>query len=140
MPSALVRKLESLDQLLDKLTRETRRGVPVVVEGRNDAEALTKMGVECKTIYVKGTRRTMLETIEQLRFYPEVIVLTDFDRRGVEMEREIAQQLQEKKVKPNTTFWKGIKGLVGRDVKDIEGLPAYVAGLRRKLGTSLFEP
>jgi len=140
MPSSLERKLESFDQLLDKLAKEVTRGVPVIVEGRNDAEALVEMGVEGKTLLVKSTGRTILETIEQLSAYPEVIVLTDFDRRGREMERKIARQLQEKRVKSNTMFWREFKGLVGRDVKDVEGLPAYVAGLRQKLRSHSCEP
>lgn len=134
MPNTQERKLESFDQLLDKLAKETSRGVPVVVEGKNDTKALSRLGIECRTLCVKSTRGTILESIERLKTYSEVIVLTDFDRKGREMEREIARKLEELRVKPNTLFWKQIKGLVGRDVKDLEGLPAYIEGLRRKLG------
>jgi 5S rRNA maturation endonuclease (ribonuclease M5) len=140
MPTSLERRLESFYQLLDKLKKEAGRGVPVIVEGKNDAEALAKMGIGGKTLFVKSTGRTILETIEQLSVYSEVIILTDFDRRGMEMERRISRQLQERRIKSNTAFWRELKGLIGRDVKDIEGLPAYIEGLRQKLRNNPYDP
>jgi hypothetical protein len=34
------------------------------------------------------------------------------------------------KITPNLVFWRRLKGLVGRDVKDIEGLASYLETLK----------
>ena len=64
----------------------------------------------------------------------EIILLMDFDRRGREWTKRMAQQLQERKIKPNLHFWKRLLKLVGRNVKDIEGLATYLETLKRKVG------
>jgi hypothetical protein len=42
--------------------------------------------------------------------------------------------LEKTKIKPNLTFWNQLYGLVGRDLKDIEGLPAYLETLKKRIG------
>jgi hypothetical protein len=41
--------------------------------------------------------------------------------------------LEKTKITPNLTFWNELYGLVGRDLKDIEGLPAYLKTLKKKI-------
>jgi hypothetical protein len=38
------------------------------------------------------------------------------------------------KIKPNSFFWRKLLSLVGREVKDIEGLATYMETLRKKCG------
>jgi hypothetical protein len=42
------------------------------------------------------------------------------------------QQLEKSRIKANSLFRAELIGLVGREVKDIEGLDAYIATLREK--------
>ena len=62
----------------------------------------------------------------------EVILLFDFDRSGKEWTRRMARCLEGMKITPNLLFWRMLLGLVGRDVKDIEGLATYLENLKNK--------
>jgi 5S rRNA maturation endonuclease (ribonuclease M5) len=63
---------------------------------------------------------------------PEIILLFDFDRRGKEWTQRLASCLEGLKITPNLVFWRMLLGLVGRDVKDIEGLASYLETLKNK--------
>ena len=61
----------------------------------------------------------------------EVVLLVDFDDYGASLASKITKYLEEKRVKVNSVFWRRIRGLVRRDVKDIEGLPSYLEKLKK---------
>ena len=42
--------------------------------------------------------------------------------------------MERAKIRPNMVFWKDLQALVGREVKDVEGVAAYIETLRRKAG------
>ena len=62
----------------------------------------------------------------------EVILLLDFDRRGVEGTMRLVGGLEKLKIKVNVKFWHELRGLVGRDVQCIEGLPSFLISLQQK--------
>jgi len=39
-------------------------------------------------------------------------------------------------VKVNLTFWRRLKALLKRNVKDVEGLPSYLKSLKKRVGQS----
>ncbi len=136
MSTGLERKAERLTKLLEKLAAESAKGIPFVVEGQKDVGALRQLNIEGKIVSSKTSGKSfvdMLTEIEALNVR-EVILLLDFDRRGVEWTRRLKQHLEKTKIKPNLTFWNELYGLVGRDLKDIEGLPAYLETLKKKIG------
>jgi len=136
LSTGLQRKAERLSQLLEKLAAQAAKGIPVVVEGQKDVSALHELNVEGKIFSSKTSGKSFLDTlteIEQQRVR-EVILLLDFDRRGVEWTHRLKQHLERTKIKPNLNFWNELYGLVGHDVKDIEGLPAYLETLRKRTG------
>lgn len=134
MTTALERKAQLLAELLQKLATESAKGVPIVVEGQKDISALRKLNIEGKIVSSKTQGKSFLDIlteVENLRIR-EVILLLDFDRRGVEWTHRMKQHLERTKIKPNLSFWNALYGLVGRDLKDIEGLPAYLETLENK--------
>lgn len=134
MSTALQRKAERLAELLEKLVAESAKGVPIVVEGQKDVGALRQLNVEGKVVSSKTSGKSFLDIlteIENLRVR-EVILLLDFDRRGVEWTHRLKRHLEKTRIKPNLTFWNQLYGLVGRDLKDIEGLPTYLKTLENK--------
>ena len=126
------RKLERIDHLLDSLASELSRGIPVIVEGRRDVKALESLNVKGMIIPAKANGRSMLSLIQEIERYGwnEVILLMDFDRRGVELTMRLKRYLESIKVKPNISFWKELSSLLRRDLKDIEGLSSYIKNLR----------
>lgn len=134
MPTALERRAELLAELLQKLAAEAAKGVPVVVEGQKDVSALRQLNITGKIVSSKTSGKSFLDIlaeIENLRVR-EVILLLDFDRRGVEWTHRLKQHLEKTRISPNLAFWNELYGLVGRDLKDIEGLPAYLETLANK--------
>jgi len=130
------KKLEEILKLLEKLTKESTKGVPIIVEGRNDINALHKLGLEGDIISAKTSGKSFLDVLSEIerRGKREVILLMDFDRRGKEWTNRLARRLEEMRITPNLLFWKELLGLVGHDVKDIEGLATYLETLKKKVG------
>jgi len=130
----LEKRLEKILQLLDKLATESAKGTPIIVEGQNDINTLHKLGIEGDVIPAKSSGKSFLDVLSEVegRGKHEVILLMDFDRRGKEWTSRLAQRLEKMRINPNLLFWKQFLGLVGRDVKDIEGLATYLETLREK--------
>ena len=134
MCAALQRKSELLTELIEKLASDSTKGVPIVVEGQKDIGALRQLNIEGKIVSSKTSGKSFLDIlteIEDLKVH-EVILLLDFDRRGVEWTHRLKQHLEKTRIKPNIKYWNELYGLVGRDLKDIEGLPAFIETLANK--------
>ena len=138
MSTKLERKLEKIIRLLERLATELAKGTPTIVEGRNDVNALWKLDLIGDIVPAKSSGKSFLDVLSEIegRGKPEVILLMDFDRRGKKWTNRLARRLEEMRIKPNLLFWKELLSLVGHDIKDIEGLTAYLATLRKKVGVS----
>jgi 2,5-diamino-6-(ribosylamino)-4(3H)-pyrimidinone 5'-phosphate reductase len=134
MPTALERKAEKLTGLMQKLVEHSTKGVPIVVEGQKDVSALRQLNIAGKIVSSKTSGKSFLDILAEIENLKvrEVILLLDFDRRGVEWTHRLKQHLEKTRINPNIAFWNELYGLVGRDLKDIEGLPAYLETLANK--------
>lgn len=114
---------------------DSLKGCLIVVEGRKDYEALRQMGVQGEIITAKTSRKSFLDITAEIEKQPcpQVILLLDFDRRGKELTKYLTQHLEIARIKTNTNYWKELQAFVGRDVKDIEGIPTYLQTLNKKL-------
>ena len=130
------RKLEKILKLLERLTTELTKGTPIIVEGRNDVNALHELDLEGDIIKAKSSGKSFLDVLGEVerRGKREVILLLDFDRQGKEWTNRLTRRLEEMRINPNLLFWKRLLGLVGHDIKDIEGLATYLETLRKKVG------
>ena len=133
MSTKLEKRLEKTLQLLDRLATESTKGIPIIVEGKNDINTLHKLNVTGDIIQAKSGKSflDLLSEVER-RGKREVILLMDFDRRGKELTNRLTQHLEKMRITPNLLFWKELLGLVGRNVKDIEGLATYLETLKEK--------
>ncbi len=117
--------LEEVDDVLQELIEIASNGVPIIVEGDKDIKSLKELGVRGNFEKISG-KRTLLNFLEGLSRHKEVIILTDFDRTGEKLLKFCEKHLKTIGVKPNTDFWKKIRDLLMRDVKDIEGLAGFL--------------
>jgi 2,5-diamino-6-(ribosylamino)-4(3H)-pyrimidinone 5'-phosphate reductase len=126
--------LEKLEELLQRLAIESAKGKPIVVEGRKDFETLRALGIEGKIITSKTGGKSRLDLISEIESMgaKEIILLFDFDKRGREWTAQVKGQLEKSRIKANSMFRAELIGLVGREVKDIEGLDAFIRTLKRK--------
>jgi 5S rRNA maturation endonuclease (ribonuclease M5) len=136
MSGSLERKSEEIRRLLDNLIAEAAKGTPIIVEGPKDKISLERLEVKGNIMSAKTSGKTFLDVLKEIENHGKegVILLMDFDKRGREMTSRLAQSLENNRIKANVIFWKKLLGLVGRDVKDIEGLFTYVQTLNRKMG------
>jgi 2,5-diamino-6-(ribosylamino)-4(3H)-pyrimidinone 5'-phosphate reductase len=134
----LKEKEERLLQVLASLAEQTGKGIPIVVEGKNDVETLKMLGIEGITISAKTGGKSLLDVVSEVEKLgvQEAILLFDFDRRGREWTKRVKLHLEKVGITPNLTFWSELLILVGRDVKDIEGLASYVETLKSKIRNS----
>lgn len=136
MSNSLKRKLENVLKLLERLAEESAKGIPIIVEGQKDIATLRKLNINGDIILAKCSGKSFVDIIREVesRAKREIILLLDFDRRGTEWTKRIVQRLERTRIKPNMFFWNGLKNFVGKDVKDVEGLAAYLETLRKKCG------
>ena len=134
MSAHLKQKEEKLQHVLECLAEESAKGTPIIVEGKKDIETLRTLGVQGKIISAKTGGKTRLDTISEIEETGarEIILLLDFDRTGKEWTARLKQHMEHARIKSNTLFWAELLGLVGKEVKDIEGLSAYIETLKKK--------
>lgn len=136
MSTRLKEREEKILQVLERLTEESAKGTPIIVEGKKDVKTLRALAVKGKIISAKTGGKSFLDVISEIEKSEarEVILLLDFDRRGKEWTKRLKQNLEKAKVKPNLTFWIKLSTLAGRDVKDVESLVTYMETLKKKIG------
>jgi 5S rRNA maturation endonuclease (ribonuclease M5) len=126
------RILERLPKTLDRLSRKAATGVPVIVEGKKDVAALARLGIYGITIAVKG-QGMVLEDCLDAADGPEAVVFVDFDEHGTELAKEITRCLESRRIKVDMSIWREVRGMVRKEVKDIEGLPTYLESLKKRV-------
>lgn len=137
MSTHLQQKQEKLQEILSHLFEETAKGTPIIVEGKKDAEALNVLGVRGKIVEAKSGGRSLLAVATEVKDSGacEAILLLDHDRRGKELTVRLKNLLEHEGITPNTVFWAELFSLVGREVKDVEGLASYVETLNSKISS-----
>jgi 5S rRNA maturation endonuclease (ribonuclease M5) len=138
LSTRLKEKEEKILQILECINEEAARGKPIIVEGKKDIAALRTLAIEGKIIAAKTGGKSFLELVSEIERTgaKEVILLLDFDRRGKELTKNLKQYMEKAEIKLNTTFWSSLLGLVGKEVKDVEGLAAYMETLKSKIYNS----
>lgn len=121
--------LEERDQeilhTLDEL-REASHRLPVIVEGKKDRRALRGLGLRGKIIRLQNGS-PVFELCEVIaREHSEVVILTDWDRRGGQLCRLLREGLGANDVRYNIDFRARLARLTRKEIKDVEGLPALV--------------
>jgi len=138
LSSHLREKEEKILHVLERLSEESAKGTPIIVEGKKDIKALRALAVEGKVISAKTGGKCFLDVVSEVEKMGarEVILLLDFDRRGRELTKNLKQHLEKTGIKLNLTFWSELSSLVGNEVKDVEGLATYMETLKRKICNS----
>jgi 2,5-diamino-6-(ribosylamino)-4(3H)-pyrimidinone 5'-phosphate reductase len=119
--------LIKLMEVIEELKEEAERGIPILVEGKKDIKSLRNLGVE--GTFVMVSRTPVFEIADEFieNNIREVILLTDFDRRGRKYAKVIVEELQGRGIKVNTEIRKKIIKYSHGDLKDIESLYIYIS-------------
>jgi 2,5-diamino-6-(ribosylamino)-4(3H)-pyrimidinone 5'-phosphate reductase len=127
-------KEEKLLEILTRLAEESANGTPIVVEGKKDTETLRTLGIQGQIIMAKTGGKNLLILVADIESLgkKEVILLLDFDRRGIQTTMHLKQDLEKAKIKPDTTYWRALSALLSKEVKDVEGLATFMETLKSK--------
>ncbi|NJF25402.1 toprim domain-containing protein [Thermococcus sp. Bubb.Bath] len=103
----------------------------IIVEGPRDEVALRNLGVRAEII--KLSRLPLSEIALTASQYREVMILTDFDRKGEELAKKLLSYLSGYPCRVDSRTRKELKKLAKKDIKGIEdlyGLYLSVSGPR----------
>lgn len=110
---------EKVLMLIESLKKE--QSAVILVEGIRDCQALRTLGIECTIEKVSGKR--LFDFLVPKRFRGRnIIILTDFDRRGCELFKRIKNELETLGLNPNCYYWQQLKALLRGEMKGIEEL------------------
>lgn len=123
------KRLEIIEELLEQLQEFIRQDSIVVVEGKRDIAALNSMDLYGD--FRLATHHSLVNFCEDLsKTGKNVVILTDWDRRGNLLASKLVDNLQSLGVNPETRIRDLIITLVQKEIKDVESLPGYVLKLR----------
>ena len=123
------KSLEEIEKALIEL-REENKKKPVIVEGEKDIEALKKLGVTGIIISL-NSGSSLIDFCDKIaREYKDIIILTDWDKKGGFLCSTIRRNLQGR-VNCNTYF----REIFAKNttIRTIEGLPSFIFNLKEKL-------
>ncbi len=116
--------VESLSRLIQDLNLSDVNQL-IVVEGNKDREALLKLGVKTRIMTLRGFMRLASTDWLEKGEFSEVVVLTDFDRRGRSHSVKI-RKICSGRVKVNTDYKVRLRQALGSCVKEVEGIPRFI--------------
>jgi 5S rRNA maturation endonuclease (ribonuclease M5) len=127
----LEERLERLERLLDELAGQNVT-VPVLVEGGMDRDALRELGLTGEVLLI-NIGKPLIDRIAAIgREHGELIVLTDWDRKGIELFKKLTRLAVSEGLKVVGEPWRRLRPLVQKDIQAVEDLPSLMRQLRAK--------
>lgn len=122
-------RLAGIEEVIDEVKDRALCGAVILVEGRRDREALAMLGIAGDILMT--SQQSLLNMSESLaRQKKDVIILTDWDERGEEVARLICRFMEAVGARPDYTFRSTLKGLLKKEITEVENLYTYVENLR----------
>jgi 5S rRNA maturation endonuclease (ribonuclease M5) len=121
--------LEDIQKALFELNEDNKK-IPIIVEGEKDIEALRKLDIIGAIVSLnKGISIT--DFCDQLAdSYKEIIILTDWDRRGGYLCHSIRKNLEGRVI--CNIYYRSIFAKNSM-IRTVEGLPSWIETLKEKL-------
>ena len=124
-----IKTIQDIEEILLDLQEENKR-IPILVEGDKDLLALRKLGLKGEIISInKG--KSLSDFCDSLASeYKDIIILTDWDRRGGHLGHTIRKNLQGRvncNMKYREFFAKNTM------IRTVEGIPSWIQTIRKKI-------
>lgn len=117
---------DRIKELLSELEEYSDEGVPIVVEGARDEEALRELNLKGPIFQISSSKKTALNFLEDLARYKRVIVFTDFDEAGDELAKFCAKHLRRLGPEPVMHIREELKSLLRKDIKEVQELVRFL--------------
>ncbi|WP_202320223.1 toprim domain-containing protein [Archaeoglobus neptunius] len=118
----MIEEYKLLFDALDELKERAKKGWVVIVEGMKDVESLRNLGVEGDIIIFSGFAATA-DVVGRRNS----IILTDYDSKGMDIERGLVRALQSYGVIPDTEIKRKIFCSIKKDISKVEELFSFVS-------------
>jgi Small primase-like proteins (Toprim domain) len=129
------KRLERIEELLSEISEYSGRGAIIIVEGKRDVLSLKRLGIEGN--FERATQYSLFNFSERIaQLGNEVVILTDWDRRGDLLAIKLLGYFESFGLKPDVEIRNKLKLASQKEIKDIESLYTYVSKLRSKAGFS----
>ena len=126
------KRLEELEDIIDELT-ERSESEAIIVEGSRDVKAMRALGI-VGIIRPVNIGTSIINFCEVLSTeHDRFIIMTDWDRKGGQLAQLLRRGFVTVDTKYDDILRKKIAHLTKKDVKDVEGLPAYIQRLRESV-------
>jgi 5S rRNA maturation endonuclease (ribonuclease M5) len=123
------KSLEEIEKALIEL-REENKKIPVIVEGEKDIEALKKLGLTGKIISL-NSGSSLIDFCDKIaREYKDIIILTDWDKKGGFLCSTIRRNLQGRVF--CNTYYREVFAKCSM-IKTVEGLPSWFMTMNGKI-------
>ncbi|MGB3908645.1 MAG: toprim domain-containing protein [Methanomethylovorans sp.] len=123
-------RLKLIEELLEELLYFSMDGNIILVEGKRDLASLRKLGINGRIEFV--THHPLTGVCEKVAATGKnIVILTDWDRRGVILEKKIAGHLENYGIRIEHRLRKRILSLVQKEIKDVESLYTHISILRQ---------
>jgi 5S rRNA maturation endonuclease (ribonuclease M5) len=134
LSTRLKERHEKIIQILTELAVESAKGIPIVVEGKKDVEALRAFGISGPIITAKTGGKSFTQALHEIERTgaSEIILMLDFDRRGKQGTNHLRENLERAKIKPNLTLRRSLSAMVGHEIQCVESLTSYMSTLEQK--------
>ena len=122
------KSFENLEKALSEL-REENKKIPIIVEGEKDINALRKLDIN-GTIIGVNAGVSLTDFCDQLAHnYKNIIILTDWDKRGGYLCHTIARNLEGR---VNCILY--YRSIIAKNsmIRTLEGLPSWVETIKDK--------
>ena len=114
-----------IEEVFEELIN-ANESIPIIVEGKNDEFALRKLGVRGLILRL-NTGQSILNFCEDVaRSYNEVILLTDWDRKGKQLFNRLKKNFKFTRVKIIVNFWSDLKKYCSKEILEVEYLTKFL--------------
>ncbi len=127
-------RAERLRDVISELI-EVNRDVPVIVEGKKDAQALRSLGLEGEIITLHRGQNLYEFSEEVIENYGKAVLLLDWDQKGEQLTKSLEESL-EGHFEQFSGFREVIRAMCQKDIKDIESIPSLLRRLEGLAGPS----
>ena len=114
---------EDVENTIDIITRLKEEEGVIIVEGQNDIESLVNLGIKNKIIAV--SQNNIFDVIDGI-YEKEVIVLTDFDKKGTYLFKRYVKELQSSGKKVIVIYYRELKKYLKKYITGIEQIYPFL--------------
>lgn len=122
-------RLEGMEEVIADLV-EAAATIPILVEGDRDETSLRRLGIAENVVRLNQGIPVHAVCEALAKRHREVIVLTDWDRKGGQLARLVREALLANGVRPNVEFRRRLATLA--HVRTVEGLAGWMETLAER--------